>query len=184
MQKLIKTIIQEIGEDPNREWLIDTPQRVTKMYKEIFAWYDQNPASLLTTFANDTTNEQIVWLAGIEFYSMCEHHMLPFFGEMHIYYIPWEKICWISKLARFVDIFAKRLQNQERLVSNIIDSLEMLMKPLWLFVVSEATHLCMCMRWVKKQKSVMQVIEIRWKFKDNMILQNQVFESIKIHKSH
>jgi len=122
MEKLVKKILEHIGEDPNREGLYETPLRVMKSWKTIFSGYNQDPLDVIKTFASDGY-DQIVLLRDIEMYSMCEHHMLPFVGRAHVAYIPGERVIGISKLARLVDIFSKRLQIQERIgeqVTNIL----------------------------------------------------------------
>lgn len=143
-----------IGEDPKREGLVDTPKRVVKMWAEIYAGYKQDPKDLLTTFASDGYN-QIVLLKDIELYSMCEHHMLPFFGKAHVAYIPGDKVIGISKLARLVDIYAKRLQIQERIGDQVTAALMEHLQPKGAACIIEATHMCMRMRGVAKQNSVM-----------------------------
>ena len=147
----VRLILEGIGEDPDREGLQKTPERVAKMYQEVFAGLDEDPATHFeTTF--DEHHEEMVLVLDIPFYSMCEHHLAPFFGKAHVAYIPAAdgRICGLSKLARLVDVFAKRPQVQERLTSQIADTLIEQLHPQGVIVVLEAEHLCMSMRGVKK----------------------------------
>ena len=146
-QFLIKSLLHEIGENPNREGLLQTPHRVVKSWEEIYSGYSVNPENILTIF-NEPCNE-IVILKNIELYSMCEHHMLPFYGKAHVAYLPDNnKVVGISKLARLVDIYSKRLQIQERLCQQVTKALMDILKPKGAACVIEATHLCMRMRGV------------------------------------
>ena len=144
-------ILRLLGEDPAREGLLKTPERVAKMYEEVFAGLAEDPAEHFeTTF--DEHHEEMVLVRDIPFYSMCEHHLVPFFGVAHVAYVPAAdgRICGLSKLARLVDAFAKRPQVQERLTSQIADTLMEQLHPRGVIVVLEAEHLCMSMRGVKK----------------------------------
>lgn len=165
-EALIKKLISQIGENPDREGLLDTPRRVIKSYETLFSGYDQNPADLVTTFDGENYDEMII-AKNIEFYSMCEHHMLPFFGTAHIAYIPREKIIGISKLPRITEIFARRLQNQERLTQQIATTLDELLNPRGVGVVIEAQHFCMMARGVQKQNSSMITSSLLGLFKNN-----------------
>ena len=177
----ISNILAEIEwENIEREWLQDTPNRVAKAMEKVFEGYNIKPEDIMTVFENESQDiDQIVWLSNIEFYSFCEHHLLPFFGKCSVYYIPWDKICWISKLARIVDIFARRLQNQERLTKQIADTVEELLQPKWVAVVMEWKHFCMLCRWVEKQCSVMKTSDLRWAFKENDKTRAEFFNLIK-----
>lgn len=173
-------ILYEIEWDNiEREWLQDTPKRVAKAMEKVFEWYNQKPEDIMTVFENESKVDQIVWLSNIEFYSFCEHHLLPFFWKCSVYYIPGEKICGISKLARIVNIFARRLQNQERLTKQIADTVEELLQPKWVAVVMEWKHFCMLCRWVEKQCSVMKTSDLRWAFKENDKTRSEFFNLIK-----
>lgn len=157
----VKTLLRSIGEDVNREGLLETPARVAKMYEEIFGGYSIDVSSLLTkTFAENVGIEEaskdkpnyhqgMVIVRDIQFWSHCEHHMVPFFGKAHVGYIPNKEVVGISKIARVVDAYARRLQIQERLTSQIADLLWNELKPQGVIVVMEAQHLCMKMRGVK-----------------------------------
>ncbi len=147
----VRLILEGVGEDPTREGLRKTPERVAKMYEEVFAGMNEDPAvHFETTF--DEHHEEMVLVRDIPFYSMCEHHLAPFFGHAHIAYIPAPdgRICGLSKLARLLDVFARRPQVQERLTSQVADTLMKELKPQGAIVVLEAEHLCMSMRGVKK----------------------------------
>lgn len=146
----VHDLLVSIGEDPNREGLVDTPKRVAKMYEEIFAGYQQNPADILKTTFDDNGRQDMVIVGPISFYSHCEHHMVPFYGEAYIGYIPNGRVVGISKLARLVDCYARRLQIQERLTGQIADAIETNLKPFGVAVVIQAEHMCMAMRGVKK----------------------------------
>jgi len=153
-EKLVRDQLTMIGENPDREGLQKTPYRIVKMWDEIFSGYDKKPEDVLTVFDADGY-DQIILLKDIELYSMCEHHMLPFYGRAHVAYVPWRKIVGISKLARLVDIYAKRLQIQERIGEQVTDALMRLLDPKGAACIIEATHMCMRMRGVEKQNSVM-----------------------------
>lgn len=156
-------LIQFIGDDPNREGLIETPKRVMKSYVELFSGYKQEPKDIFKVFDAAGCNE-LVLLKNIELYSLCEHHMLPFLGQVHIGYIPDKKVIGISKLARLVEIFARRLQIQERLGEQITDCLMELLEPLGAACIIEAQHLCMRMRGINKQNSIMQTSSLKGLF--------------------
>ena len=153
LAKNIKSLLSEIGENPKREGLLKTPERVAKSMKFLTNGYDKNPAEILKSamFAEDYN--QMVLVKDIELYSLCEHHMLPFFGKAHIAYIPNGHIVGLSKIPRIVDVFARRLQVQERLTDQIKDCLQETLNPKGVAVVIEAQHLCMQMRGVQKQHS-------------------------------
>lgn len=155
MMDKVREIIKHIGDMPEREGLIDTPKRVVKSWNEIFSGYGQSPKDVMTTFTSDGY-DQIVLLKDIEFYSMCEHHMLPFFGKAHVAYIPKNgKIVGISKLARLVDIYSRRLQIQERIGQQVTQALLDFLEPEGAACIIEAQHMCMLMRGVSKQESIM-----------------------------
>ena len=153
LAKNIKSILTEIGESPGREGLIKTPERVAKSMRFLTNGYKENPAEILTTAMFAENYSQMVLVKDIEIYSLCEHHMLPFFGKAHIAYIPNGHIVGLSKIPRIVDVFARRLQVQERLTDEIKDCLQGTLNPKGVAVVIEAQHLCMQMRGVQKQHS-------------------------------
>ncbi len=149
-----KTILSEMGENPDREGLLKTPERVAKAMQFLTHGYDLNPVEILRSAMFKEDYKQMVIVKDIEVYSMCEHHLLPFFGKAHIAYIPNGYIVGLSKIPRVVDAFARRLQVQERLTTEIRDCLEDTLKPLGVAVVIECSHLCMQMRGIQKQNSV------------------------------
>lgn len=150
IEKAITKIIEAIGEDPKRKGLRDTPRRVAKMYLDIFSGIKEDPEEILGKVFHEQYNE-LVLLKGIPLYSMCEHHLLPFLGSAHIAYLPdGKRIVGISKLARLVDVYAKRPQVQERLTNQIADTIMKVLQPQGAMVVIEAEHMCMIMRGVKK----------------------------------
>ena len=154
LEKLIRELIEEVGEDPSREGLRDTPRRVAISYEKLFGGYGKDPMDLVTEFEGENYDEMII-CKHIDFYSTCEHHMLPFFGKAHVGYLPDKKIIGISKLPRIVETFARRLQNQERLTMQIAGTIDNLLNPKGVGVVMEAQHLCMMCRGVEKQNAVM-----------------------------
>ena len=161
----VRMILEGIGEDPDRDGLVETPARVARMYQEVFAGMEQDPAGhFQKTF--DEHHQEMVLVRDIPFYSMCEHHLVPFFGKAHVAYIPAAdgRVCGLSKLARLVDVFAKRPQVQERLTSQIADTLVEQLKPQGAIVVLEAEHLCMSMRGVKKPGSKTVTSAVRGAF--------------------
>jgi GTP cyclohydrolase I len=151
IQQGVRLILEGVGEDPSREGLLDTPLRVAKMYEEVFAGLEQEPSGLFEKSFGEHHSEMVL-VKDIPFYSVCEHHLVPFFGLAHVGYIPGldGRICGLSKLARLVDLFARRPQVQERLTTQIADTLVHELDPQGVVVVMEAEHLCMSMRGVKK----------------------------------
>ncbi|HEU4718658.1 MAG TPA: GTP cyclohydrolase I FolE [Bacteroidia bacterium] len=154
LSRQYKLILEKIGEDPEREGLAKTPERVAKAMQFLTHGYDLNPAEILRSAMFREEYSQMVIVKDIEVYSMCEHHMLPFFGKAHVAYIPNGCVVGLSKIPRVVDAFARRLQVQERLTNEIRDCIQDTMKPLGVGVVIEAQHLCMQMRGIQKQNSV------------------------------
>jgi GTP cyclohydrolase I len=149
-----KVILQDIGEDTSREGLLKTPERVAKAMQFLTHGYDLNPKAILESAKFREDYKQMVIVKDIEVYSLCEHHMLPFFGKAHVAYIPDQYIVGLSKIPRVVDAFARRLQVQERLTTEILDCIQETLKPLGVAIVMEAKHLCMQMRGVQKQNSI------------------------------
>jgi len=158
--------LEYIGEDPNREGLKETPNRIVRAWNEIFSGYHKSPEDILTVFDADGYDQMIV-SRNIEMYSMCEHHMLPFFGRAHVAYIPGKRIIGISKLARLVDIYARRLQIQERIGEQVTTALMQYLKPKGAACIIEARHLCMMMRGCSKQNSVMITSSLKGIFLDD-----------------
>jgi len=174
----VSDMLVAIGEDPRREGLLDTPKRVVKMWREIYSGYQKDPKDIFTVF--DEPCDQMVLLKNIELYSMCEHHMLPFYGKAHIAYIPDGKVIGISKLARLLDIFAKRLQIQERIGQQVTAALMENLAPLGAACIIEATHMCMRMRGVEKQNSIMMTSSVTGVFANNPSTKNELFTLIAL----
>lgn len=175
---LITKLLSEIGEDTNREGLLKTPSRVAKSYVHLFSGYNKNPKDILTVFDDEKYDEMIV-VKDIEFYSHCEHHMLPFFGKAHIGYIPNGKIVGLSKLPRIVDIFSRRLQNQERITQQIANCIMELLEPKGVGVVLEAKHFCMMARGVEKQNSLVRTSAMKGLFKEKDNTRSEFLELIR-----
>lgn len=161
----ITRIIEHLGEDPARDGLKRTPERVVKSWNKLFSGYDRDPKDLLTTFESDGYDQMVV-LRDIEMYSTCEHHLLPFFGKAHVAYIPNGRVIGISKLARLVEVYARRLQIQERIGEQVTEALMNELEPEGAACVIEAQHLCMCARGVEKQHSVMTTSSMKGAFRD------------------
>ena len=161
IQNAVREILIAVGEDPDREGLVETPKRVANMYEEIFAGLTEDPKQHIKLF-NEQSNDEMVIVKDIPFYSMCEHHLLPFFGKAHIGYIPSDnKIIGLSKLARIVDNFAKKPQVRERLTSDIADFLNDNLQPKGVAVIMEAEHMCMTMRGARAAGSKTQTSALR-----------------------
>ena len=178
MRENIKQIIEKIGEDPEREGLLETPERVERAYKEIFSGYGQSSKELMKTFTEGTCQEMVI-LKNCEFYSTCEHHMFPFFGHISIGYLPDKKVIGISKLARLVDCFSKRMQIQERMTTEIADCIMNELDARGVIVVCEGIHFCMRSRGVKKQDASMVTSAIRGAFINNYPLRAEFLSLIK-----
>ncbi|GEN33118.1 MULTISPECIES: GTP cyclohydrolase I FolE [Aneurinibacillus] len=180
IEKHFYDIIHLIGEDPEREGLKETPKRIAKMYREIFSGLDEDPAEVLgKTFPAEGAND-IVIVQDIPFYSVCEHHFVPFFGKAHIGYIPNGRIVGLSKFARLVEILARRPQVQERITNQIVDALEQVIQPVGAIAVIEAEHMCMSMRGVKKPGSKTRTIARRGIFaKDNGVQEERFFRLLE-----
>ncbi|KPK98789.1 MAG: GTP cyclohydrolase [Omnitrophica WOR_2 bacterium SM23_72] len=167
IEKAIRDILEAIGENPNKNDLLDTPKRVAEMYEEIFSGVHQRPESELEVILDQKHNE-IILLKGIPLYSVCEHHLLPFIGKAHIAYIPKNgRVTGLSKLARVVDILSRRPQVQERLTTQIAEIIMSKLKPMGVMVVLEAEHLCMSMRGVRKPGTLTVTSAVRGVFKEN-----------------
>jgi GTP cyclohydrolase IA len=154
MQDLVRQLLQAIGEDPSREGLLSTPRRVAQSFEFLTSGYRADLDAIVNDALFTVPHNEMVIVLDIDFYSLCEHHLLPFFGKCHVAYIPDGKVIGLSKIPRIVDAFARRLQVQERLTSQIADTISERVMPLGVAVVMEATHLCMAMRGVEKQNSV------------------------------
>ena len=161
---LTHDLLLAVGEDPNREGLQRTPERVARMYKELLAGYTTDPVALINGAVFESDYKSLVVVRDIEFHSMCEHHMLPFNGKAHVAYIPDGKIIGLSKIPRLVEMYARRLQVQERLTHDILECINKTLKPRGVAVVIEASHMCMMMRGVQKQNSVTTTSGFRGQF--------------------
>ena len=150
IEKAVREIIEALGENPDREGLIETPERVAAFYAEVFDGLHRDPGDVVDAFFGEEHYQEIVMVREIPFYSMCEHHFVPFHGQAHVAYIPKGRVTGLSKLARLVEGFARRPQMQERLTAQVADALSERLQPLGVMVVVEAEHLCMSMRGVKK----------------------------------
>src|SRR5436309_15863564 len=183
MQDLIRRLLAEMGEDPAREGLLDTPKRVEKAYKFLTSGYDADIDHVLNNALFTVDYSEMVIVKDIDFYSLCEHHLLPFFGKCHVAYIPRTKVIGLSKIPRLVDIFSRRLQIQERLTSQIADTIREKINPLGVAVVMEATHLCMSMRGVEKQNSFAVTSAMVGAFRDNSRTRMEFLELIKLRSA-
>lgn len=177
-RNIITHQLEYIGENPDREGLLDTPKRIVKMWDEIYSGYQKHPQDILTVFDADGY-DQIILLKNIEMYSTCEHHMVPFFGKAHVAYIPNTKVIGISKLARLVDIYAKRLQIQERIGMQVTQALMEYLQPKGAACIIEACHLCMRMRGVSKQESIMVTSSLKGVFLDKPEARAELMQLIK-----
>lgn len=166
--KAVREILIAIGEDPDREGLVDTPRRIANMYEEIFSGLKEDPGKHLEVYFQEEQHEEMVLVKDIPFYTMCEHHLVPFFGKAHVGYIPKDgKLTGLSKLARVVETIARRPQLQERLTSTVADTLMEKLEPYGVIVVVEAEHMCMTMRGVKKPGSKTVTSAVRGIFKND-----------------
>jgi len=153
LQELTKEMLVRLGEDPERDGLLDTPERMERSMRYLTKGYEEDPEQTLRDAMFDVAYDEMVIVKDIEMFSLCEHHLLPFFGKVHVAYIPQGKVIGLSKVPRLVDVFARRLQAQERLTTQIAEAIESAIKPQGVGVVIEARHMCMMMRGVEKQHS-------------------------------
>ncbi len=174
-------ILKALGENPEREGLKKTPERVAKAMQFLTQGYAMDPRDILTSALFEEEYNEMILVRDIEVYSLCEHHMLPFFGKAHVAYIPNGKIVGLSKLPRVVDVFARRLQVQERLTLQIRDAIEEVLAPLGVAVVIEATHLCMVMRGVQKQHSITTTSAMSGEFLENATTRAEFMRLINGH---
>lgn len=178
IKEAVKMIIEAVGEDPKREGLMETPDRIARMYEEIFSGINDSAEKHLSKSFSIESND-IVIEKDIPFYSMCEHHFLPFYGKVHIAYVPSGRVAGLSKLARTVEVYAKRPQLQERMTSEIADALRKYLDAQGVMVIIEAEHLCMNMRGIKKPGSKTKTMTVRGVFEDNKILREEVLQLIR-----
>ncbi|MDD5686378.1 MAG: GTP cyclohydrolase I FolE [Elusimicrobia bacterium] len=180
IEKAVRDILIAVGENPDREGLLKTPYRVAKMYEEILSGMKKNPEQELEVYYAEEKHEEIVLVKNVSFYSTCEHHLLPFFGNVSIAYIPKkDKLLGISKIARIIDVFSKRLQLQERITKQLADTIMKKVSPHGVIVVIEAEHLCMTMRGVKKPGSKIVTSAIRGVFSKDAKARAEAMSLIK-----
>ena len=182
MMEAVRQILENVGEDPNRDGLIKTPHRVAKMFDELLQGYSNNLTEIVNgaLYPEDYGNQEMVIIDNIEFNSMCEHHMLPFVGKAHVAYIPNSKIIGLSKIPRIIDMFAKRLQVQERLTNQIADAIEQVLDPLGVIVMLQGNHSCASLRGVKKSHVNMTTVALRNEFKTNRELRDEFYQLVKM----
>ncbi len=175
---LIKELLTAVGEDPSREGLKNTPDRVARMYAELLNGYSMDPESIINGALFHIDYDEMVLVRDIEFYSLCEHHMLPFLGRAHVAYFPKGKVIGLSKIPRIVDMYARRLQVQERMTRQIADLIQSTLEPLGVAVVVEGMHLCAMMRGVKKHDARMTTSAMHGSFRSNMATRQEFLANI------
>ncbi|MGQ9833355.1 MAG: GTP cyclohydrolase I FolE [Candidatus Villigracilaceae bacterium] len=178
IQEAVLNILQAVGEDPNRNGLKYTPQRVARMYAELLNGYRTDPVAMINGAIFDIQYDEMVIVRDIEFFSLCEHHMLPFMGRVHVAYLPAGKVIGLSKIPRIVDMYAHRLQVQERMTRQIADFLRDLLQPQGVAVVVEAMHLCSMMRGVKKHNARMTTSAMHGAFRTNLATRQEFLDNI------
>ncbi|MBA4250160.1 MAG: GTP cyclohydrolase I FolE [Chlorobiaceae bacterium] len=179
---LVKNILTEIGEDPQREGLLNTPKRVAKAYEYLTSGYHKSIDKVLNGAIFNENYDEMVLVKNIDFYSLCEHHLLPFYGKIHVAYIPDGKIIGLSKIPRLVEVFARRLQVQERMTKQLSETIEEYLQPKGVAVVAEGYHMCMMMRGVEKQNSYAITSAVRGLFRDDARARNEFFNLINTYK--
>tara|TARA_B100000959_G_C14580405_1_gene459717 strand:- start:27 stop:605 length:579 start_codon:yes stop_codon:yes gene_type:complete len=182
IKELTKSLLLEIGEDPNREGLLNTPYRVAKAWDCLTKGYREDIKTLINGAVFEEEYDQMVMVKDIEFYSMCEHHLLPFFGYAHIAYIPNGKIIGLSKIPRILDMFARRLQVQERMTQDVANMLNVTLNPKGVAVILEAQHMCMQMRGVEKKNSYMSTSAMHGIFREDDKTRKEFLDIIKLEK--
>jgi GTP cyclohydrolase I len=183
MQDVVRQLLTALGEDPDREGLLDTPKRVEKALRFLTGGYGADIDEVLNDALFTVDYSEMVIVKDIDFYSLCEHHLLPFFGKCHVAYLPSNKVIGLSKIPRLVDVFSRRLQVQERLTSQIADTIREKIAPLGVAVVIEATHLCMSMRGVEKQNSFAVTSSMHGAFRSNARTRMEFLELIKLRSA-
>jgi GTP cyclohydrolase IA len=179
IEEAVREILLYVGEDPNREGLLNTPRRIARMYDEILAGYDVDPIALVNDALFTVEYDEMVLVKDIEFFSMCEHHMLPFFGRAHVAYTPCGKVIGLSKVPRIVEMFARRLQVQERMTRQVAELLDDVLKPYGVGVVIEASHMCSMMRGVKKEHARMVTSTMLGAFKEKEKTRNEFLSHLR-----
>ncbi len=178
IRESVLEIIKAVGEDPEREGLRNTPDRVSRMYAELLSGYSTDPEQIINRALFDINYDEMVLVRDIEFYSLCEHHMLPFIGRAHVAYLPKGKVIGLSKIPRIVDMYARRLQVQERMTRQIADLLQQILAPQGVAVVVEAMHLCSMMRGVKKHDARMTTSAMHGAFRANLATREEFLNNI------
>jgi len=178
IQSAISKVLEAVGENPNREGLKNTPMRVARMFAELLAGYSTDPVALVNGAVFEVSYDEMVIVRDIEFYSMCEHHLLPFMGRVHVAYIPSGKVIGLSKIPRIVDMYARRLQVQERMTRQIADFIMGALKPQGVAVVVEGLHLCTMMRGVKKHDARMTTSAMHGAFRANLATRQEFLDNI------
>ena len=178
IERGVRMVLEGIGEDPDRGGLKDTPSRVARMYEELTAGYHIDPAELINEAVFDVEYDEMVLVKDIDFQSLCEHHMLPFIGKAHVAYIPTKKVIGLSKIPRIVEMFARRLQVQERMTVQIADFIEEVLQPQGVAVIVEGVHMCMVMRGVRKANATMTTSAMRGTFKKNATTRAEFMELV------
>jgi GTP cyclohydrolase I len=182
IESAVHSILANVGEDPERQGLLGTPDRIARMYDEVLGGYNVNLEKLVNGALFDVAYDEMIVVKDIEFYSMCEHHMLPFFGRAHVAYIPSDKVIGLSKIPRIVEMFSRRLQVQERMTRQIADTIDEILSPQGVAVVIEGNHMCSMMRGVKKQEASMITSAMLGCFKKSDKTRNELFSHL--HGSH
>lgn len=182
VEKLIREMLVHLGEDPEREGLVKTPHRVSKALRDLTSGYKEDAEAIVRSAIFNVDNEEIVLVRDIDFSSLCEHHMLPFLGRAHVAYLPRGKVVGLSKLARVVDVYARRLQVQERMTTQVATALHNALEPAGVAVVIEATHMCMVMRGVKKPNAVTVTSAMLGEFRDNPATRAELMQLITARK--
>jgi len=178
IQDAVLRILKAVGEDPDRDGLKRTPERVARMYAELLSGYHADPSEVVNDAIFEVKYDEMVIVRDVEFYSLCEHHLLPFMGRVHVAYIPDGKVLGLSKIPRIVDLFARRLQVQERMTRQIADLIRDLLHPQGVAVVVEALHLCMMMRGVQKHNARMTTSAMHGAFRANLATRQEFLENI------
>jgi len=179
LQAAVRQILESVGEDPQREGLQNTPERVARMYDELLSGYHIDPIALINDALFEVEYDEMVVVKDIEYYSLCEHHLLPFYGRAHVAYLPRNKVLGLSKIPRVVELFARRLQVQERMTRQIADFLSEVLHPLGVGVVIEGAHLCSMMRGVQKANARMVTSSLTGRFKSDARSRAEFFEHIR-----
>jgi GTP cyclohydrolase IA len=175
----VSSMLKAIGEGVDAQGTADTPKRVANMYDELLSGYSTDPIELLNGAMFDVEYDEMVVIKDIDFYSLCEHHLLPFYGKVHVGYLPNQKVVGLSKIPRLVEMFARRLQVQERMTQQIATIMEELIEPTGVGVVIEAQHLCAAMRGVKKPNTIMTTSAVRGMFKKNSLTREEFFSHVR-----